>query len=588
MMVKTHNQLFVITEADLFYEINIYDENFPSFVLCDNNSIIESMIVKKLSGKNIINLSYGFCHFFAWNDKNEIFCWGNNSCGQLGIGKRDDETTSLDFINTLRHNKKNSIPYRSFGKHQNEPELNVFLSNLNIVDIRCGFWHSLALTNNGDVYAWGLISTGESIEKMSQTTPIKVNGFDGEKVVKISCGYKHSLALTESGRVFSWGENSYGQLGTGNEINREKPKMIEIENVSFKKIGCGQRHSLLLSSDGVIYAFGDNRCGQIGCGNQETQNKPIKLTGYDRFIDITSFFMEDISVAQSINKNFYVWGNCGEETNLTPLLTSCKSFDEVFSNYTYIQFKLRDNDLIFRDNYFVNEFTVIGKKLEHGTFEKVFKVKDKKGNYFAIKKVKPIDDYENDFLREYIKQSIVNQIGSEFFVKHYDTWLEKKRNSSGFTLYIKMELCDKTLKDVMNEIHTEFLKKEDKTLNPIGYYLASEIFIDILKGVLYLHQHKVTHRNLNPSNILLKKESNGEISVKIIDFGLSKLHEFTEQSHTQDRGMYRYVAPEVMNSNTNGVKADIYSLGIILENLFKIDPTKYVTNLLYNVEQILF
>jgi alpha-tubulin suppressor-like RCC1 family protein len=579
MMVKTHNQLFAITEADLFYEINIYDENFPSFVLCDDNSIIESMIVKQLSGKSIINLSYGFCHFFAWNDKNEIFCWGNNSCGQLGIGKRDDEIASLDFINALRHKKENFLE-RSFGKHQNEPELNVLLSNLNIIDIRCGFWHSLALAKSGEVYAWGLISTGESIEEMSQTTPIKIDGFDSEKVVMISCGYKHSLALTESGRVFSWGENSYGQLGVENEINREKPKMIEIENFSFEKISCGQRHSLLLSRDGVIFAFGDNRCGQIGSGNKETQNKPIKLTGSDRFINIASSFMEDISVAQSINNNFYVWGNCGEETHLTPLLTCCKSFDEVFSNYTCIQYKLRDNDLLYRDGYFENEFTVIGKELEHGTFGKVFKIKDKNGNYFAIRKVKPIDGYEKDFLREFIKLSIANQIGSEFFVKHYDSWFEKNKNNTGFILYIKIELCDKTLKDVMNEIHTEFLKKEDKILSLVGYYLASEIFIDILRSVLYLHQHKVTHRNLNPSNILFKKESNCDIYVKIIDFGLSKLHEFTEQSHTQGREMYRYVAPEVMNSNTNGVKADIYSLGIILENLFKIDPTKYVTNLL--------
>jgi alpha-tubulin suppressor-like RCC1 family protein len=80
--------------------------------------------------------------------------------------------------------------------------------------VKCGFWHSLALTKNGEVYAWGLISTGVSIEQMTQSTPKKVDCFAGERVVMISCGYKHSLALTESGRVFSWGENSHGQLGT--------------------------------------------------------------------------------------------------------------------------------------------------------------------------------------------------------------------------------------------------------------------------------------------------------------------------------------------------------------------------------------
>jgi alpha-tubulin suppressor-like RCC1 family protein len=44
-------------------------------------------------------------------------------------------------------------------------------------------------------------------------TPIKLNGFDNEKVVHISCGCYHSIVLTESGRAFSWGHNYYGELG---------------------------------------------------------------------------------------------------------------------------------------------------------------------------------------------------------------------------------------------------------------------------------------------------------------------------------------------------------------------------------------
>jgi serine/threonine protein kinase len=73
---------------------------------------------------------------------------------------------------------------------------------------------------------------------------------------------------------------------------------------------------------------------------------------------------------------------------------------------------------------------------------------------------------------------------------------------------------------------------------------------------------------------MLKKEENGEISVKIADFGLSVLHKLAEQSHTQDKGTHRYMAPEVSSSKKYNTKVDIYSLGIIFENLFKIDITR--------------
>ncbi len=576
LSLKTPNKIFIITKTDVFYEINIYDESFQSFILCDDDSFIESMIVKQLSGKNIIDMSYGFCHYIAWNDKSEIYCWGNNGCGQFGNGKRDDENTTLDLINDLRNNYVNVDLSRFYGEHKNAPQLNRILSNLNIDVVKCGFWHSLALTENGEVYAWGLISTGVSIEQMTQSTPIKVDCFDGERVVMISCGYKHSLALTESGRVFSWGENSHGQLGTNNEIYRDKPKPIEIQNVTFKKISCGQRHSLLLSNEGEIYAFGDNKFGQIGSGAKEMQTKPVKLTYRKKFTDIASNFIEDISVAQSIDNNFYVWGKCGKEIHRTPLSTKFKSFDEVFSNFSSIQYKLSNSsskDLLFRDGYFQSEFRLIGKELGHGSFGNVFRVKDSNGNHFAIKKVKAFNGYEEDFVREYIKNSHIVSLKNDLFVRQFHSWFEI--NSKELFLYIKMELCDKTLNEVMNEIHSEFYRKENNMLSPIGYYLASDIFIEILRGVLCLHEHKIIHKELNLSNILLKKEENGEILVKIADIGQSDLHQFSEQSHKQDRRKYEFIAPEVIKCNTYDTKADIYSLGIILQKLFKIDPTKY-------------
>jgi serine/threonine protein kinase len=56
--------------------------------------------------------------------------------------------------------------------------------------------------------------------------------------------------------------------------------------------------------------------------------------------------------------------------------------------------------------------------------------------------------------------------------------------------------------------------------------------------------------------------------VKLADFGLSVNHEFKDQSHTQFLGTLQYMAPEVMRTRKYDTKADIYSLGIIVEKLF--------------------
>jgi serine/threonine protein kinase len=69
------------------------------------------------------------------------------------------------------------------------------------------------------------------------------------------------------------------------------------------------------------------------------------------------------------------------------------------------------------------------------------------------------------------------------------------------------------------------------------------------------------------------KKIDYKVEVKIADFGLIAFHEFAErsQTHTEDRGHIRYAAPEVLNGNRYDTKADIYSLGNILQNMFEID-----------------
>jgi WNK lysine deficient protein kinase len=122
---------------------------------------------------------------------------------------------------------------------------------------------------------------------------------------------------------------------------------------------------------------------------------------------------------------------------------------------------------------------------------------------------------------------------------------------------------------VINELSNDSILKFTGSLPSIGYYVATQIFIQILEGINHLHKQNppLIHRDLKPANILLKKSKSKGLWIKIADFGLIAIHEYFGQLHSLDKGTPKYMAPEVINSKEYDTKADIYSLGIIFKNL---------------------
>ena len=187
--------------------------------------------------------------------------------------------------------------------------------------------------------------------------------------------------------------------------------------------------------------------------------------------------------------------------------------------------------------------------------------------------------YEKEFLNELETSPIVHELRNENVMKYYDLWLENdfnSQNGDNYILYIQMELCDKTLDDFIEEIKKDSNLYSNEMLTELGFYISSEIFVQILNGVNYLHKQNkpIIHRDLNPLNIMLKIEKNSKSIVKIADLGLAKLHELNKK-HTQDRGHIKYMAPEVENGRNYDTRADIYSLGLVLKELFFIDVNRY-------------
>lgn len=184
---------------------------------------------------------------------------GNNSSGQLGDG------TNFSSNEPVQVKIDKSTPLT------------------NIVKISVGFNHVLALTRDGEVYAWGDNSAGElgnnsTTDAYYARKVIDIDRMHGlNNVVDISAGNRISTFLKSDGTVYSAGRNNKGQLGAGNTADSKVLVQANINNII--SITDGMDNVIALRTNGNIWGWGYNGNGQLGIGNQTDQLTPVQTTG---------------------------------------------------------------------------------------------------------------------------------------------------------------------------------------------------------------------------------------------------------------------------------------------------------------------
>ena len=172
--------------------------------------------------------------------------------------------------------------------------------------------YSLALKNDGTVWAWGYNGNGELGDGtfVDRHLPVQVQGLDG--VTAIAATVFHSLALRNDGTVWAWGENTYGEIGDGTSGNfRNRP--VEVQNLSaVTAIAAGAFRSLAVENDGTAWAWGENALGELGDGTTIDRYIPVQVQNLSAVRAISSG--EAHSLALKNDGTVWAWGenNVGE------------------------------------------------------------------------------------------------------------------------------------------------------------------------------------------------------------------------------------------------------------------------------------
>ncbi|XP_017400590.1 E3 ISG15--protein ligase HERC5 isoform X2 [Cebus imitator] len=221
----------------------------------DNYSMKHLRFESILQEKKIIQITCGDYHSLALSKGGELFAWGQNLHGQLGVGRKFPSTTT--------------------------PQIVEHLAGIPLAQISAGEAHSMALSMSGNIYSWGKNEFGQLglDHTESKDSPSLIEALDNQKVEFLACGGSHTALLTQDGLLFTFGAGKHGQLGHNSTQNELRPCLVaELAGNKVTQIACGRWHTLAYVSDlGKVFSFGSGKEGQLGNGGTRDQLIPLPM-----------------------------------------------------------------------------------------------------------------------------------------------------------------------------------------------------------------------------------------------------------------------------------------------------------------------
>ena len=212
----------------------------------------------------------------------EIFCFGDNSYGQLGDGTLTSRPTPALV---------------SLGP-----------TAVRATAVTAGSAHTCAIDVTGQAWCWGRGDSGQLGDGagVNQPTPTPVSLPGGPNVRSLSAGGAHTCAVDQAGGVWCWGANDRGQLGLGAAgagANMDAPAAVALPT-SATGVSAGGAHSCASLGDASVWCWGANDSGQLGDGTTVDRPTPARIAGASGAVSAGSLH----SCASSADHVVSCWG----------------------------------------------------------------------------------------------------------------------------------------------------------------------------------------------------------------------------------------------------------------------------------------
>ena len=309
-----------------------------------------------LNGKSIISVTAGKRSTCAIDSNNDLYCWGDNSSGQLGDGTTINRSSPVKIGGALTGKKVTNVSIsnykvsyddldsdttcavaddkaycwgsNSFGKIGDgtvqarlEPvavSTSGVLAGKNINQIATSRSHTCVLTDEGQIACWGRNRRGEIGNNTNNfsLSPASVNTTGvlmGKLVTQISVGEENTCAVA-SGGAYCWGANDVGQLGDSTTVDRVVPSAVFtsggwLGGKTITKLSSGPDHSCVVIEDKSLYCWGGNSSGQL-TGIGEYPYAPRSLSfNFHELASVDTITTGYSFTCASSASNSYCWGS---------------------------------------------------------------------------------------------------------------------------------------------------------------------------------------------------------------------------------------------------------------------------------------
>jgi alpha-tubulin suppressor-like RCC1 family protein len=287
-----------------------------------------------LSG--VAKLAVGGAHMVALESDGSVVAWGDSRAAQVGDGTSVNRSApaaviglgpgsgvtdiSAGGLHTLALKSDGSV--LSWGDNysgeigdRESDDASVpsrVLGLASVTAISAGGAHSVALRSDATVWTWGLDDFGQlgdgtrTATYVGRSTPRPVAGLNG--VVKISAGASHTVVLKSDGTLWAWGRNVEGELGDGTRTDRLSPVRVASGLTDVVDISAGDAHTLALRRDGTVWAWGAGYAYQLGIGTADDHETPVQVVGLSHIVAISA---SGHSMALKEDGTVWSWGSNG-------------------------------------------------------------------------------------------------------------------------------------------------------------------------------------------------------------------------------------------------------------------------------------